>query len=113
MSEQYWAADMAVRMLTERSKSSSQWIPWIQTLPNVETVLAFNGDELKALGDLALISEIDQQQQDLRDAFDSLKLDTLLKWEDFIWGVQVFTSRCFYEPTLNSHLGTFMIFCWL
>ncbi|KAG2439439.1 hypothetical protein HXX76_004795 [Chlamydomonas incerta] len=122
-SELHWSADMGLRLLKARHASRQQaqqpalqqsrsggavdWGVWIRSLPTaVRTPLEYGDAELGAL-DEYMAAEVVGMQQCVQDCFEVVRpeLDAIgCGWEDFLWAVQVFHSRCFFEPTSGRHM---------
>ena len=114
------ASGSAALPLAGSQDHSSQWGPWISALPSSEelkTPLAYREDELAGLGDPGAINEVLGMQACIRACYEvaseelsedntaSSSSTRLLRWDDFLWAVQIFTSRCFFEPSLGCHLA--------
>lgn len=109
----HWAAGMAMSLLREQSAAASPWAPWIATLPSARelmTPLAFEDNEISALGDPGVISEVRLMQACIRACYECEELkgelvDLGVSWEIFRWATCIFTSRCFFETSLGCHLA--------
>ncbi|KAG2445278.1 hypothetical protein HYH02_008745 [Chlamydomonas schloesseri] len=124
-SELHWSADMALRLLKARHAASQQpkaqaqhaqsgrkpdgadWGVWIRSLPTaVRTPLEYSDAELGALDEYTA-AEVMGMQQCVAACFEAVlpELEAIgCGWEDFLWAVQVFHSRCFFEPTSGRHM---------
>ena len=110
------------------SQDQLRWGDWINALPSLEdlkTPLSYGENEVAALGDPGAIEEVIDMQACIRACYEVVvseeqseagagsagqshatsSRNTAPQWEDFLWAVQIFTSRCFYEPSLGCHLA--------
>ncbi len=76
-----------------------QWCPWIRVLPGpseVHTPLAYDADEVAAIGDPSVIQEVLSMHRLMRDCHNracSDRGEEAPEWQDFLWAVQALTSR--------------------
>ena len=129
----HWAAGMALRLLEEcracrESQADSQWCVWIDSLPapgEVLTPLGYSDAEVVALGDPGVVAEVQGMQDCIRACYEATAeelnggdgggertspastplISAGITWPEFLWAVQVFTSRCFFEPSVGGHLA--------
>jgi hypothetical protein len=82
------------------------WRPWIRCLPlDVLTPLGWSDAGVAALGDAAMVAEVDAMRGAMHACYEASACYPAYSWGDFLWAVQVFTSRCFFEPTLGCHMA--------
>ncbi|GLC44731.1 hypothetical protein PLESTB_000970800 [Pleodorina starrii] len=90
------------------SLGEAGWGPWIRALPSaVRTPLEYGEEEVRQLGCPYVMEEVRLMQQCVRDCFEVLQpeLSELgCGWGDFLWAVQIFHSRCFFEPSAGLHM---------
>ncbi|GAX79435.1 hypothetical protein CEUSTIGMA_g6876.t1 [Chlamydomonas eustigma] len=115
--DMHWAAGMALQLLrdihVEKHEGSSNkrglWISMLLRTGEVFTPLSFNETEVAALGDPFIIAEVQLMQICMRDCFQALMEEAdnrFFTWAEFLWAVQVMTSRCFFEASLGGvHLA--------
>lgn len=86
----------------------AQWSPWIAALPaHVRTPLEYDNAEIRQLGCSYMAEEIETMQECMEACYEEVRgeLEAIGSgWADFLWAVQVFTSRCFFEPTSGRHM---------
>ncbi|GLI70349.1 hypothetical protein VaNZ11_015310 [Volvox africanus] len=84
------------------------WGPWIAALPSaVRTPLEYEEAEVRQLGCPYVMEEVQVMQQCVRDCYEVLRpeLEGMgCGWQDFLWAVQIFHSRCFFEPSSGLHM---------
>lgn len=96
------------------SSPSVHWCPWVASLPqDALTPLGFSEAAVAALGDPSVVAEVQGMRQYFQSCWAALTGQergpqapaVLGTYEQFMWAVQVFTSRCFFEPSLGCHLA--------
>ncbi|GIM12007.1 hypothetical protein Vretimale_15464 [Volvox reticuliferus] len=84
------------------------WGPWIAALPiSVRTPLEYDDEEVRQLRCPYVMEEVQLMQQCVRDCYEVLQpeLEEMgCGWQDFLWAVQIFHSRCFFEPSSSLHM---------
>ncbi|GIL67250.1 hypothetical protein Vafri_20683 [Volvox africanus] len=84
------------------------WGPWIAALPSaVRTPLEYDEEEVRQLGCPYVMEEIQVMQQCVRDCYEVLQPELEgvgCGWQEFLWAVQIFHSRCFFEPSSALHM---------
>lgn len=96
------------------SSPSLHWCPWVASLPqDALTPLGFSDAAVAALGDPGVVAEVQGMRQYFQSYWAALTGPehgpqapaVCGTYEQFMWAVQVFTSRCFFEPSLGCHLA--------
>ncbi|KAL6765411.1 hypothetical protein V8C86DRAFT_797283 [Haematococcus lacustris] len=108
--QMHWSAEMAVRLLVERSAGpASAWAPWLAALPaHVATPLEWSAAEVAAVGDPGIQSEVLGMQACITACWEEVREDVESAGggeADFRGAVQLLHSRCFFDPESGSHLA--------